>query len=189
MTDTYRLKFKSEIFEVEIEGPDETIINEKLIELIELSHQASRKVEEALTRSAVLSSSASLLAPIEEGADEQIPVIKGRIDPAQIAEFIKSSKRYRAINNRILKKSNQLYRILLSLHYSKAIYGAQGFSTGFLEEVTATLGKRLRKSNIAAQIKLNPELFDADREPGKGVTALYLLTEAGVDKLEDKLNS
>lgn len=187
MTDTYRLKFKSEIFEVEIEGPDQAIINEKLNELIEISKQS--RSASGSTSTYPSSSSPELLATIEEGADEDIQMIRGKIDPNQISEFIRSSKRYRAINNRILKKSNQLYRILLGLHYSKAIYGAQGFSTGFLEEVTASLGKRLRKSNIAAQIKLNPELFYSDREPGKGVTALYLLTDEGVEKLEEKLNS
>jgi hypothetical protein len=75
------------------------------------------------------------------------------------------------------------------LHYATATYGKRGYSTGLLEEITAALGKRLRKSNIAAQIKLHPNYFVSDREPGKGITALYLLTEEGQDLLEEKLNS
>lgn len=190
MTETYRLKFKSAGFEVEIEGPDQEIINQRLDQLIALSQQAEVSSAAATDYSIQQVPNAEILENIEN-IEEEAPIVTsdGRVEPERIAEIIRASKRYKAIENKILKKSNQLYRILLCLHYARAVYGDRGFSTGIIEEVTAALGKRLRKSNIAAQIKLNPDLFESDREPGKGITAHYLLTDAGVEKLEDKLNS
>jgi hypothetical protein len=179
----YRLKFESETFSIELEGPEETFIEEKLTYLIGLSQKL--KANDAGRRIA----NPAIIDSIEDFEDDDIHVIDGRVNPAQIAEVINSSKRFRAIENKILNKSNQLYRILLILHYAAATYGLRGYSTGLMEEITAALGKRLRKSNIAAQIKLHPEYFTADREPGKGVTALYLLTDAGREELENKLNS
>ncbi len=181
----YRLKFKSEAFTIEMEGPDQSIIEEKLNKLINLSNQiVSNKVA---TKS--LQSASSYLNSIEDFDEEEIEVIDGRVDPDRIADIIRNSKRIQAIQNKILNKSNQLFRILLILHYATAIYGNRGYSTGLMEEVTASLGKRLRKSNIAAQIKLNGSYFVSDRDPGKGVTALYLLTDEGRESLEAKLNS
>ena len=179
----YRLKFEAESFSIELEGPEEAFIEEKLNYLINLnqklkSNNSNRRV-----------ANPALIDSIEDFEDDDIHVIDGRVNPSQIAEVINESKRFRAIENKILNKSNQLYRILLILHYAAATYGMRGYSTGLMEEITAALGKRLRKSNIAAQIKLHPQYFTADREPGKGVTALYLLTEAGHEELEAKLNS
>lgn len=179
----YRLKFEAESFAIELEGPDEAFIEEKLTYLINLN----QKLKSSNSNRRV--ANPALIDSIEDFEDDDIHIIDGRVDPARIADVINSSKRFRAIENKILNKSNQLYRILLTLHYATATYGMRGYSTGLMEEVTAALGKRLRKSNIAAQIKLHPEYFTADREPGKGVTALYLLTDPGKEELEDKLNS
>lgn len=179
----YRLKFEAESFSIELEGPEETFIEEKLTYLINLNKKLSSSNPNRRV------ANPALIDSIEDFEDDDIHVIDGRVDPDRISDVINSSKRFRAIENKILNKSNQLYRILLTLHYAAATYGMRGYSTGLMEEVTASLGKRLRKSNIAAQIKLHPEFFTADREPGKGVTALYLLTEAGREELENKLNS
>ena len=183
MTGIYRAKFKTPSFEVELEGPDETIIGTRLNQIISMSQSGALGNMES---GAAEGNHDTIVHGYEE---DSIQPMDGRVNPDQIADIIHNSKRFKAINNKILKKSNQLYRILLTLHYATSTYGKRGYSTGLLEEITAALGKRLRKSNIAAQIKLHPELFVSDREPGKGVTALYLLTEEGRDMLEDKLDS
>lgn len=180
----YKVKFETEAFLFEIESPDETFMEKKISYFVNLGQKMT--TGEIDTRGLA---NPTMLDTLEDFEDDEIQVSDGRVDPNRISDLINSSKRFKAIENKILNKSNQLYRILLTLHYATATYGKRGYSTGLLEEITAKLGKRLRKSNIAAQIKLHPEYFVADREPGKGVTALYLLTEDGQDLLEDKLNS
>lgn len=179
----YRVKFETADFEFEVESTDEAFVGEKISFFINLGQKMNG---EADSRRLV---NPDMLESLEDFEDDDIQISDGRVDPERIADVINDSKRFKAIENKILNKSNQLYRILLTLHYATATYGKRGYSTGLLEEITAALGKRLRKSNIAAQIKLHPNYFVSDREPGKGITALYLLTEEGQDLLEEKLNS
>lgn len=179
----YRVKFETDEFGFEVESTDETFIEQKINFFINLGQKMNGETN---TRGLV---NPNMLDSLEDFEDDDIQISDGRVDPERIADVINNSKRYKAIENKILNKSNQLYRILLTLHYATATYGKRGYSTGLLEEITAALGKRLRKSNIAAQIKLHPDYFVSDREPGKGITALYLLTEEGQELLEEKLNS
>jgi len=179
----YRVKFETDEFKFEVESQDEAFLEEKMSFFINLGQKMNGSIN---TRGLA---NPDMIESLEDYEDDDLQVSDGRVSPERIADVIANSKRYKAIENKILNKSNQLHRILLTLHYATAIYGRRGYSTGLLEEITAALGKRLRKSNIAAQIKLHPEYFIADREPGKGITALYLLTEEGQDVLEEKLNS
>lgn len=179
----YRVKFETADFEFEVESTDESFVEEKINFFINLGQKMNGETN---TRGVA---NPDMLESLEDFEDDDIQISDGRVDPDRIADLINSSKRYKAIENKVLNKSNQLYRILLTLYYATATYGKRGYSTGLLEEITAVLGKRLRKSNIAAQIKLHPDYFVSDREPGKGITALYLLTEEGQDLLEAKLNS
>ncbi|HKK76409.1 MAG TPA: hypothetical protein VJ953_15120 [Saprospiraceae bacterium] len=179
----YRVKFETDEFGFEVESTDEKFVEQKISYFINLGQKMNGEIN---TRGLA---NPNMLESLEDFEDDDIQVSDGRVDPERIADVINNSKRFKAIENKILNKSNQLYRILLTLHYATATYGKRGYSTGLLEEITAALGKRLRKSNIAAQIKLHPDYFTSDREPGKGITALYLLTEEGQDLLEEKLNS
>lgn len=180
----YKVKFETETFEFEIESTDEAFVEKKIDYFLSVGQKITPGASDS--RGLV---NPDMLESLEDFEDDDIQVSDGRVDPERIADLIFNSKRYKAIENKIMNKSNQLFRILLTLHYATATYGKRGYSTGLLEEITAALGKRLRKSNIAAQIKLHPEYFVSDREPGKGVTALYLLTEEGQELLEEKLNS
>lgn len=106
------------------------------------------------------------------------------IDPKRIVEVAKGGDHYRKIKKNILDKSNQLNRILLAFHYARATYGKTGFSSGTIEEITKAFGNAIRRSNIAAQIKSNSELFSADQKPRRGVTVKYSLTAKGRSKIE-----
>lgn len=118
-------------------------------------------------------------------ADKGVEDIEEVIDPKRIVEVAKNSDRYKTIKKNILDKSNQLNRILLAFHYARATYGDRGFSSGTIEEVTKGFGKVIRRSNIAAQIKNNSDLFDADQEPRRGVTVKYELTPKGRSTIEE----
>lgn len=107
------------------------------------------------------------------------------IDASRIVEVAKNSDRFRKIKKDILDKSNQLNRILLAFHYARATYGDRGFSSGTIEQVTKEFGKMIRRSNIAAQIKNQPHLFDADQTPRPGITVKYELTPAGRNRIEE----
>lgn len=117
--------------------------------------------------------------------NKEVEDIEEVIDPKRIVEVAKNSDRYKTIKKNILDKSNQLNRILLAFHYARATYGDRGFSSGTIEEVTKGFGKVIRRSNIAAQIKNNSDLFNADQEPRRGVTVKYELTPKGRSTIEE----
>lgn len=117
--------------------------------------------------------------------NKEVEDIEEVVDPKRIVEVAKNSDRFRKIKKEILSKSNQLNRILLAFHYARATYGDRGFSSGTIEEITKEFGKTIRRSNIAAAIKNNPDLFDSDQEPRRGITVKYELTPAGRKKIED----
>jgi hypothetical protein len=110
--------------------------------------------------------------------------IEEEIDPKRIVEVAKGGDHFRKIKKNILNKSNQLNRILLAFHYARATYGKTGFSSGTIEEITKAFGNAIRRSNIAAQIKNNSELFSADQKPRRGVTVKYSLTAKGRSMIE-----
>ena len=118
---------------------------------------------------------------------KEIEDIEEEIDPKRIVEVAKGGDHYRKIKKNILDKSNQLNRILLAFHYARATYGKTGFSSGTIEEITKAFGNGIRRSNIAAQIKNNAELFSADQKPRRGVTVKYSLTAKGHSTIESKI--
>ena len=115
---------------------------------------------------------------------KEVEDIEEEIDPKRIVEVAKGGDHYRKIKKNILDKSNQLNRILLAFHYARATYGKTGFSSGTIEEITKAFGNAIRRSNIAAQIKNNSELFSADQKPRRGVTVKYSLTAKGRSTIE-----
>jgi len=122
-------------------------------------------------------------------AQEESIVTSKKIDPKHIAEVIKNSERYPEIKKNILNKANQVNRILLAMAYAQATYGKDtGFTTGLIEEITTALNAQIRRSNIAAQIKKNLNLFTYDAEPRRGTTTHYNLTPEGRKQLEAAMN-
>ena len=115
---------------------------------------------------------------------KEVEDIEEEVDPKRIVEVAKGGDHYRKIKKNILNKSNQLNRILLAFHYARATYGKTGFSSGTIEEITKAFGNAIRRSNIAAQIKNNAELFSADQKPRRGVTVKYSLTPKGRSTIE-----
>jgi len=120
---------------------------------------------------------------------KEIEDIEEEIDPKRIVEVAKGGDHYRKIKKNILDKSNQLNRILLAFHYARATYGKTGFSSGTIEGITEAFGNGIRRSNIAAQIKSNSELFSADQKPRRGVTVKYSLTAKGRSKIEGMITN
>ena len=72
----YRLKFKSNAFEVEMEGPDQTIIDGKLNHLISISQKSA--VGLANSGSSITVDSNKYYNTIEDFEEDEIQVIESR---------------------------------------------------------------------------------------------------------------
>ena len=111
------------------------------------------------------------------------------IDPKVVAEQVKASDYYKIIRDKILGKSNQLNRILVSFYFTEQAYGRKGLTTGDVEAITEALGAGIKSTNISSQLKKYSEFFNTKGERKRGSVVHYKLNKDGRQKLESFLES
>lgn len=109
------------------------------------------------------------------------------IDPKAVAEQVKASDHYKTIRDEILKKSNQLNRILVSFYFAEQVYGRKGLTTGDVESITEALGAGIKSTNISSQLKKYGNYFNSRGERKRGSVVYYKLNKEGRQKLESLL--
>jgi hypothetical protein len=109
------------------------------------------------------------------------------IDPQVIAEKVASSKKFDALQEKVLKKPNQLNRILISFLFAEEVYGKKGLTTGDVESITTALDAGIKSTNISSQLKKHDALFESEGERKRGSVVHYTLNKEGREKAEQIL--
>ena len=98
---------------------------------------------------------------------------------------MKSSDQFDLFKEKILGKSNQLNRILLSFYFAEKAYGKKGLTTGDVESITEALGNGIKSTNISSQLKKHDRLFNSRGERKRGSVVHYKLNKKGKEKFEE----
>ncbi len=255
MSELYRFKFRSDLFEIELESTDSDFINKQIMQLIEMSTRpledrpkllaayssskapAEAEAEEAPAEEAMAeeetateeaapapqeekpkpkprrkssgrrgaarkkaaattkqktSSRKKTAAPAKATAKKapKAPAAKtSGVDPNQIADYVKSSENFELFQNKILKKANQLNRILLSFYFAEKAYGKKGLTTGDIESITEALGSGIKSTNVSSQLKKHDQLFNSRGERKRGSVVHYKLNKKGKEKFEELIKN
>lgn len=113
---------------------------------------------------------------------------EGAIDPKRVAEAIKSSDHFKTIQKKILDKSNQLNRILLSFYFAEQLFNGKGLTTGDVEGITDALGVGIKSTNVSSQLKKHEALFNSRGERKRGSVVHYTLNKDGKERFEKLLS-
>ncbi len=236
MSELYRIKFRSEQFELEVESTDKEFISSKMEYLIDLSSRpyepkligsgteapeapsspepeapaasaetppAEKKVEEAPApkpkakrgrkpKATAKKAKTKTAAKKKTTAKKETPApasAKSSLDPNAVADEVKSSPHYDFIKTKILDKSNQINRILVSFYFAQGLSNGDGLTTGEVESITEALGNAIKSTNISSQLKKYDDLFLTKGERKRGSVVYYKLNAKGKKKLEDLLSS
>lgn len=124
-----------------------------------------------------------------KAASEQPKTIGGvDLDAEKVANAIKNSEEYAAIEEKILGRVNQLNKILMACYYVNKVYGKKPVTTSFLEELFDHLGRKMAKSNIGTKMKNSQDAqdgyFKLDDEQKKGTPSQYKITKKGIETYE-----
>ncbi len=236
MSDLYRIKFRSEHFEVELEATDKEFISGNMMRLIEMSTHAATAPKLLQASSEEKEAEAPAEAPPEEESvveDAEVeteapaatsaPKKRGRkrgprkkrasrkasakksapkkqeattsasgdksFDPASVASAVEASPHYSFIKEKILNKSNQINRILVSFYFAQDAVDGKGLTTGDVETITEALGNTIKSTNISSQLKKYDDLFITKGERKRGSVVHYKLNAKGKKQLEELLSS
>jgi hypothetical protein len=175
MANNYRIKYKTGDFEIEVESSDKSFVESKLKELIGEDRVANVKPGKSVAKK---------ITPIKRVESGQDNSNEDGIDINEIVNSINDSDKHSAIEQKILKKSNRLNRILLILYFTNKIYGSVAITTGEIEKITDQLGIKISSANVASAIKVDLKYFAADSVRKKGAIVRYKINKKGIDEFE-----
>jgi hypothetical protein len=175
MEDIYRIRYKIGDFEVEVESTDKSFVETKFDKLIQndkslIPKTTENKSDQKHTNSSSLTN---------KGTDEE-----SNIDIMSVVNAINASDKYDIINKKIIKKSNQLARILMVFYFASKINGNARITTGDVEKITDQLGIKIKQPNAARTLKADMRFFAADSVRKKGTPTKYKLNRKGSDEFE-----
>lgn len=185
MAENYRIKYKKGDFEIEVESSDKTFVEKKLNDLI--SDQSSKSTPKYSKK---VGTSESKITPKTSNMEETENVSEnnnenGEIDVVNIVNAIHDSDKYDIIDSKILKKSNQLNRILMVFYFVHQVYGNnKSINSGNIEAITDQLGVRIQQPNVSKKIKANSKFFAGDSVRKKGSVVNYKINRKGLDEFE-----
>lgn len=176
MANNYRIKYKSGDFEIEVESTDKSFVESKLQELIQNGQEESiRQPRKTATRKKATHKPNTVTTTETESEG---------IDIMAVANEINDADNHPIIEKNILRKVNQLNRILLIFYFAHKINKDIGITTGDIEEVTHQLGIRIKQPNAAKCIKNNTKYFAAENVRKKGTVVKYKINRKGIEEFE-----
>ncbi|MEP1306241.1 MAG: hypothetical protein ABJK11_13900 [Balneola sp.] len=184
MAENYRIKYKSGDFEIEIESTDKSFVETKLTELTNdipktVKTNPPKKVKAEKTTVATVKSQPKSVAETESADDEN------GIDVVKIVNAIYDAENHDIVEEKILKKSNQLNRILMVFAFVNKVYDHNtSITTGDIENITDQLGVRIKRPNAANKIKANSKFFAADSVRKKGSVTKYKINRKGLEEFD-----
>lgn len=181
MADNYRIKYKAGDFEVEVESTDKSFVEMKLKELTqeEGNSPAAKPHKKVATKK---TTSPKRNAPTEEGNGDSVDIVS-------IVNAINDSDQHSIIEQKILKKSNQLNRILLAFYFTTQVNSSLSITTGDVEKITHQLGIRIKSNNVSRTIKENPKYFAADTVRKQGAVMKFKINRKGIEQFESIMAS
>lgn len=114
-----------------------------------------------------------------EQLEEKVTAEEPGVQLPQIASAINDADDYDKIEENILKKSAQLPRVLLCLHYAAQVPGPDALTTGQIEDVTHQLDVGIKAQNVNTTIKRNLRYFASDAARRQGARVPYRLNRRG----------
>jgi len=108
------------------------------------------------------------------------------LDLVKVANFITDNEDYNSIDTNILKKTDQLSRIMMCLYYSHKI-GCDYLSTGQIEKITDQLGIKILMTNATKALTKNKGFFSTNKARKKGAKIGYKLNKKGTERFEEIL--
>ena len=182
MADNYRIKYKAGDFEVEIESTDKSFVETKLNELIkEASIPKTKAPKKTTTRKG---------SPSTPKASRNTDNDESSVDIMTIVNTINETDYHDQIEEKILKKVNQLNRILLVFYFVHKLYSSSTtITTGDIEKITDQLGVKIKYQNVAKNIKKNAKFFAADTVRKKGTATKYKINKKGIDEYDQIISS
>jgi len=184
MAENYRIKYKSGDFEVEIESTDKAFVETKLTELTK-DVPKTIKTNPSKETKAVVKPTASVKAKPELSIEEESDDDDNGIDVVKIVNAIYDAENHDVVEQKILKKSNQLNRILMIFAFVNKVYDHNtSITTGDIEKITDQLGVRIKRPNAANKIKANSKFFAADSVRKKGSVTKYKINRKGLEEFD-----
>lgn len=177
MANNYRIKYKSGDFEIEVESSDKAFVESKLQELIQDNEEKEpvRQTKKTIPRKRAVSNR-------NEGSDSESQ--GGGIDIMAVVNAISDADNHQIIEKNILKKVNQLNRILLVFYFAHEINKNVGITTGDIQAVTHQMGIRIKNTNAGKCIKDNAKYFAAENVRKRGAVVKYKINRKGIEEFE-----
>lgn len=181
MADNYRIKYKAGDFEVEVESSDKAFVESKIKELLQDEQTSkpntSKKIPERKS-----SSSSSASSSTSSGKSSGIDIVA-------VVNEINDFDKYKIIEEKILKKSNQLNRILLVFYFANKVKSGGSITTGDVAKITDQLGIRITSANAASNIKNNSKFFASETVRKRGAVVKYKMNRKGIEEFESIIAS
>lgn len=175
MGNTFRVRYRSGDFEIEVESSEKAYVDSKLEEFLKdtkkkTSDQIKPKVKKNQPRQKNVS-------PKSEGQKEGIDVMG-------LVAHIKDSDDYDELQKNIIDKRDMLPRIIMCLKYAADFLDSPHLTTGQIEQLTDQLGIKMQMANVGKCIMKNQRYFTGKkvRKPGVGVP--YKLNRQGEKAFE-----
>jgi len=181
MANNYRIKYKTGDFELEVESTDKAFVESKLKELIQDGQEPAIADSKKATPKRKAVTRQAKKEPEEGNSDS--------VDIMGIVNEINDADNHPIIEKNILKKANQLNRILLVFYFAHKVHKDTGITTGDIEAVTHQLGIRIKKSNAGGCIKTNSKYFAAENVRRKGAVVKYKINRKGIEEFENLIVS
>lgn len=175
MADNYRIKYKAGDFEIEVESSDKSFVESKLKELLQ-----DEQTPKPDTFKKVHTRKSHSPSP----SDTPTSGKSSGIDIVAVVNEINDSDKHKVIEEKILKKSNQLNRILLVFYFANKIKSGGSITTGDIEKITDQLGIRIKSANAAANIKSNSKFFASETVRKRGAVVKYKINRKGIEEIE-----
>lgn len=178
MAANYRIKYKLGDLEFEIESTDKAFVESKLQELIQKPKGITQK-NPTKQRPSPQPKQTKPEANATSTSEES------EFDIMAIVNAINASPEHNTIEEKILKKSNQLNRILLVFYFVNKVYDQNtSITTGDVEKITDQLGIRIKRANAGTKIKSSSKYFSADSVRKRGAVVKYKLNRKGIEEFE-----
>jgi hypothetical protein len=188
MADNYRVRYRQGDVEIEVESSEKDYVDAKFQELlkldsIELTAPVGGEVAaKQVIRAARKPRSATVKIPSATHDED------ASVEVTAIIDAIHQAEKFPEIETNVLKKRDQLGRILLCFYFAYTQFNQAALSAKQVEEITDRLGNQIKDTNVSKTIRNKAKPYLTLVTLG-GDTKMFKMNIRGKDAFEKILSN
>ncbi len=159
MTSSYRVRYSRGDIEIEVESSEKEYVDAKLAELLKLKlvELAPKAESESASTKPIRRKRTSQVAHATNTPDAQNDA--SAVTVTALVDAIHQAANFSEIETNILKKRNQLGRILLCFYFAYKQFDQAALTAKQVEEVPDRLGNQIKDTNVSKIIRGRAKLY------------------------------